>query len=218
MSRGKVIAVEGVCCAGKTTLVKGLSGRLSAGVIPELPEFGRNLFRPFKDSGDVIYNSNVSIPIEKVRMVGAVGLSQVANHVVMDRCFLSTLALGYGAIDVIGTAEYLSIAKTVLSQVNNGDMPIPDKVLYLGIDGATVEQRNRTRAPQLDEYWTNCDRVDRQNQFYSHLSASSGVTVVNAARPQGAVLIDCIDHARSPECTSQETMVNTIQDFITAIR
>jgi thymidylate kinase len=212
-ARGETIALEGVCCAGKTTLVRQLSSHLEAGVIPELPEFGRNLFRPFTNGEAILYNGRKSIAIEKVRMMGANALSKIAGYAILDRSVLSTLALGYGAIDLIGTSGYQELAEEVLSEVHTGELPFPDKTLYISVDGATVQKRNETRIPRLDDYWVNPERIERQNEFYRSLSRVAGVELINGAREHREVLTDVIEQSVNAPMASSSDMALAIEEF-----
>lgn len=212
-NRGTVIALEGVCCAGKSTIVKRLAAHLKAGVIPELPEFGRNLFKPFTSSEAVEYNGHRSVPIEMVRMAGAFGLSQYAEYVVLDRSFLSTLALGYGAIDLIGPEAYQGLARRVLSVIHSRELAVPDRTLYISVNEVTVQQRNLTRVPPLDDYWVDPERVRRQNEFYRGISVADGIEVIDAARELEIVLADCINLAVHAPVASSYQILEAIEAF-----
>lgn len=211
--RGEIIAVEGVCCAGKSTIVKRLASHLTAGVVPELPEFGRNLFKPFQDGENILYNGYRSISIEQVRMKAALGLNDLAAYVLLDRSFLSTLALGYGAIDLIGTAAYRELADRVLSVVRTNVLSVPDKTLYINVDGNTVQKRNEIRVPPLGEYWVNPRRVERQNYFYQSLSIIDGVETVDGARSREEVVSNCVDLSQTPTTISKKELIIVVEKF-----
>lgn len=214
MTRGETIAVEGVCCAGKTTLVQRLSAELRTGVIPELPAFGRNLFKAFDTKEGIIHNGQLSIGMEGVRMFGALGLSQLCSRVILDRSILSTLAVNYGAVDIIGKPAFLDIANNALCEIGEEELPVPDKILYLAVDGKTVEKRNETRVPRLDDYWTNRGRVERQNEFYQALTDLNGFAYIDGDRDRSEVLIDSCDFALSEHRISVDALVTTIETFV----
>lgn len=215
--RGQTIAVEGVCCAGKTTLVESLSKELPAAVVPELPAFGRNLFRSFDSRDDIIYNGQLSIGMEKVRMMGAIGLSKLCNNVILDRSFLSTLAVNYGAVDVIGKSALQDMARNVLSGLTEYDLSVPDKTLYLSVDGGTVQERNETRVPRLADYWTDQARVERQNEFYQTLTGLDGFAYVDANRDRTAVYDDSFEFVQSEQRLSVDALVASIEFFVNKI-
>ncbi len=216
---GKIRVIEGVCCAGKTTLIRQMAAELKAGVVPELPEFGRNLLRPFTD-GDAVYENGCrSIPIEIVRMMGAIGLSKIAEHVIMDRSYISTLALGYGAIDLIGSRAYRILTEKVLTSICSGELPVADNTFYVSVDIETVQMRNETRVPKLDGYWVDPARIERQNAFYRNLAQAEGIQIIDGARAREEVLADCIDLARSPLPTQNvDKLVIAIEEFNSHVR
>ncbi len=212
--RGEIRALEGVCCAGKTTLIKQLAKQLGAAVVPELPEFGRNLFLPFNSPDNVRLNAFNSVNLEKIRMRAAYGLTEITPHIVMDRSFLSTLALGYGAIDLIGPPSFKELADRVLTAMMNDELPTPHKTLYISVDSETVQKRNETRSPKLDEYWVNPERIKRQNEFYRNLSHVTGIEIIDGGRPREEVLADCLEKSLDPLATiSTWEAVATVQDF-----
>jgi len=215
--RGQTIAVEGVCCAGKSTLVESLSRELPAAVIPELPVFGRNLFKSFDSKNDIIYNGHLSIGMEKVRMMAATGLSRLCNNVILDRSFLSTLAVNYGAVDVIGKSVFQDIARNVLSGLTEYDLPVPNKTLYLSVDGGTVQERNETRVPRLADYWTSEARVERQNEFYHTLTGLDGFACIDASRDRAAVYDDSFKFVQSEQRLSVDALVASIEFFVDKI-
>lgn len=215
--RGQTIAIEGVSCAGKTTLVERLSRELPAAVVPELPAFGRNLFKSFDSRDGIIYNGQLSIGLERVRMVGAIGLSRLCDNVILDRSFLSTLAVNYGAVDVIGRSAFQDIARNVLSELTEYDLSVPDKTLYLSVDGGTVQERNETRVPRLADYWTDQARVERQNEFYHTLTGLDGFAYVDANRDRAAVYDDSIEFVQSEQRLSADALVASIELFVNKI-
>lgn len=217
MSRGEIVAVEGVCCAGKTTLVGNLSRIFKTTIVPELPAFGRNLFRPFDSKESILHNGYTSIGLEKVRMMGALGLSELSDHVLMDRSIISALAINYGAIDILGAPAFFGLAHAVLGEIENGKLAIPDKMLYIGVDGHVVEKRNESRAPRLEPYWTNIKRVDRQNDFYQHLVGLKGIAYIDGARPHTEVLGDCSAYIVQDDAICTEALTAQIEDFVKLI-
>lgn len=214
MSRGEIVAVEGVCCAGKTTLIGSLSRNFKTTVVPELPAFGRNLFRPFDGKESILHNGYTSIGLEKVRMVGALGLSGLSDQVLMDRSIISTLAINYGAIDIIGAPAFSELAHAVLSEIENGKLATPDKMLYIGVNGQVIEERNESRTPRLEPYWTNSKRVDRQNDFYQHLVGLDGIAYIDGARPHTEVLSDCSAYIVHDDVMCTEALTAQIENFV----
>lgn len=183
----------------------------------ELPAFGRNLFKSFDSRDGIIYNGQLSIGLERVRMVGAIGLSRLCDNVILDRSFLSTLAVNYGAVDVIGRSAFQDIARNVLSELTEYDLSVPDKTLYLSVDGGTVQERNETRVPRLDDYWTDQARVERQNEFYHTLTGLDGFAYVDANRDRTVVYDDSIEFVQSEQRLSADALVASIELFVNKI-
>jgi thymidylate kinase len=193
MSRA-ITAIEGVCCAGKTTLLKRLAAQQHAAVVPETSEFARSIFQPFDNGKNILSNALASMPIERIRMQAAADLSKVTGHAILDRSFLSTLALGYGAIDLIGKTSFQHLSRAVIEEIRRDRLTVPNRVLYIRVDSTTVQKRNETRRPPLDPYWVASERIDRQNVFYQHLSEKAGLTAVDGTRSAESVLTECTAH------------------------
>lgn len=64
-------------------------------------------------------------------------------------------------------------------------------MLYISVDGQVIEERNQSRSPYLESYWTDGKRVDRQNDFYHYLAELDGIVFIDGARPHNEVLSDC---------------------------
>jgi len=211
---GKIITLEGVCCAGKTTLLRKLAESLKAGTVPELPEYARQLLKPFKDKDAILYNEHRAIDVEKIRMLCAIGLSKIADCVILDRSFLSRLSLAYGAIDMIGVNAYCDLASEVLSAMRSEELPMPDKVLYISVNTDTVQDRNAIRSPQLDAYWVKPDRITRQNEFYQALVNITAIELIQGDRKREEVLADCIaSSCRTTRSSSTQDVMLAIEDF-----
>lgn len=211
--KGEIIAVEGVCCSGKTTIIRQLSSCLKTATVPELPEFGRNLFKPFTSGENILYNGSKSVGLEKIRMETAEKLTNISPYVLLDRSFISTLMLAYSAIDLIGVGPYLELVDDVLNSIENGELLIPEKVLYISVDSNTVQDRNKTRVPSLEEYWTNPERINRQNDFYSSLSNIDGIKTINGAQERNIVLEDCITSIKDPAKITQKELLSVVNNF-----
>jgi hypothetical protein len=121
------------------------------------------------------------------------------------------LAINYGAIDLIGPYNYRGLARKVISAMQSGELPLPHKALYISVDGDTVQRRNETRVPKLDNYWVNPDRIDRQNEFYHSLMGIEGIELVNGAREREDVLEDCVERSL------KDSVISNNQDVVTAI-
>lgn len=211
--KGEMVAIEGVCCSGKTTIIRQLSSCLKTAVVPELPEFGRNLFKTFTSGENIFYNGSKSVGIEKIRMETAEKLTNITPYVILDRSFVSTLMLAYSAIDLIGVGPYLEIVDDVLTSIDNRELLIPDKILYISIDGKTVQDRNKTRIPSLDEYWVNPERINRQNDFCSAISNIDGIKTINGIQEQNIVLEDCINSIKDHSKITQKELLSVINNF-----
>jgi thymidylate kinase len=154
------VAVEGPCCAGKTTvirnLVRDLSG-LRTGLrtlcVPCFADWvggGRHLPRAVPESiGEDQQALATLLQIEADRMATArmarADRPDQPDLVLMDRSAHTLLAHRYGLQRITGLACF-GPATRVLSQ---SDVPAwPDLVLYLDVTQQTIQDRNRGKFPE----------------------------------------------------------------------
>lgn len=143
------VAVEGPCCAGKTTLSRGLLDRMSDIVISHVRCYadhiggGRFLPRPVPQSLPEDQDAvNVLLAVEADRVTQA-GVD-TGDLVLMDRSVLTLLAHRYALQRVTGLA-LLAPAERAIAQ---SEAPAwPDLVLYLDVPQQMILDRNRGKFP-----------------------------------------------------------------------
>jgi thymidylate kinase len=143
----KTFALEGPCCAGKTTLSRGLMDELKELVIGHVRDFsdfvggGRFLPSPEPSSLEEEENSlRIFLDIENKRIAHLV--NQKYDLIIIDRS-IYTLIAHCSALDKMNGTNYTNLAKSILKKSN---IPLwPDIIVYLDICQKTVKQRNREK-------------------------------------------------------------------------
>lgn len=184
-----VIVIEGFCSAGKTTLIEAAAAKLGAAVMPELPLFAGNLFAPVGTAEASAHNEQVSFELERFRLRWARDLREHASLVLMDRCILSTLVIGYSWVDTFGARSFFSLASKLSAALRSGDFEIPDVIAYLEGSPELSRQRNATRVPPLSEFWIDHEALNRQLHAYTTLFAGLDGVVSLQAGPSPAELV-----------------------------
>ena len=143
------IAVEGPCCAGKTTLSMGLIRRFSELRIAHVKCFadyvggGRFLPRPVPESLTEDEDAlEKLLAIEFDRQEDA--REEQNNLVLMDRSVYTLLAHRYALEQMTGEGFFVPAQRIV----HGSDRPVwPDLVIYLDVPQATIDERNRGKFP-----------------------------------------------------------------------
>jgi len=173
------IGIEGPCCAGKTTLCKGLVEELSCEPLAYIRDYsdfvggGRNLPSPLPESLDeeeqALYQF---LRIEAARFDHAGG--DGPKLVLIDRC-IHTLLAHCWAVERITGVPHLSLARRVLG---TSEIPIwPDIIFYLDISNDVAVTRNRGKFPRESIF------LDREfnagfREYFSELIGAGGPDVV----------------------------------------
>jgi thymidylate kinase len=148
-TRKRWVAVEGPCCAGKTTLSRGLLSELTGIVISHVVCYadhvggGRFLPRPVPES---VAEDQAAVAallvIEADRVASA--RAAASNLVLMDRSVHTLLAHRYALQRVTGL-DCLEPAERVIAR---SEAPAwPDLVLYLDVTQQAILDRNRGKFP-----------------------------------------------------------------------
>ncbi|MBN1172925.1 MAG: hypothetical protein JXA67_12185 [Micromonosporaceae bacterium] len=138
------IALEGPCCAGKTTLGRGLTSLLSEsiGYVQDYSDFvggGRNLPPAVPDDLDSEERAlRELLRIEADRTAGP--LAAQPELLLIDRSVYTLLAHCH-ALEQMTGVPYGDLAHRMLTE---SKIPVwPDLVLYLDVSQETVDARNR---------------------------------------------------------------------------
>jgi dTMP kinase len=202
MARGRLITIEGLDGAGKTTLAEGLLAELSrAGTPAELlrepggVELSERIRALVKDPAHqvspraetLLYAAaRAQLVEEKVEPLLAAG-----TWVVLDRFVDSSLAYQGGG------RELGEDAVRTVNEFATGGL-VPDLTLLLRIEPATGRERlaGRGDAPDRLEL-ENAAFFDRVREFYERLAARPGVTVIDASQEPDRVLAEALEAVRA---------------------
>lgn len=147
--RRRTIALEGPCCAGKTTLGRQLLGALTEATVGYVPDYsdhvggGRYLPPAMPDSLQAEAQAlDELLCIEADRSAGIVATDP--DLLIIDRS-VHTLAAHCHALQAMTGIAYGELAHRVLAASR---IPIwPELVIYLDIPAQTIDQRNRGKFP-----------------------------------------------------------------------
>jgi thymidylate kinase len=170
VGRGKRwVAVEGPCCAGKTTLSRGLLDRLTDVMVSHVRCFadhvggGRFLPRPVPQSLREDYDAvEALLGIEADRVAHA--RATASDVVLMDRSIYTLLAHRYALQPVTGL-NLLAPAQRVIAC--SSAPAWPDLVLYLDVPQQTIIDRNRGKFPP-DSIFIHSTFNAGIRDFYKH--------------------------------------------------
>ncbi len=147
--RPAVIAVEGCCFAGKTSLALALSRDLGVTVVPEYADLAPLPPFPARDLDDVHAALDYLLGVER-RRTAAIRSSPGHNAVVVcDRSPLSCIAF-QRAIGRLGVPSDARLAVELFATAaGRGEIIEPDAYIYLHVDRATALARQAIRGPVL---------------------------------------------------------------------
>jgi thymidylate kinase len=143
------VAVEGPCCAGKTTLSQGLLDELTDITISHVRCYadhvggGRYLPRPVPETVPEDHEAvSALLTIEADRVAGA--RAEPSDVVLMDRSVHTLLAHRYALQRVTGLPCFASAERVIA----RSEAPAwPDLVLYLDVTQQAILDRNRGKFP-----------------------------------------------------------------------
>jgi dTMP kinase len=202
MARGRLITIEGLDGAGKTTLAQGLQAELSrAGTPAELlrepggVELSERIRALVKDPAHqvspraetLLYAAaRAQLVEEKVEPLLAAG-----TWVVLDRFVDSSLAYQGGG------RELGEDAVRTVNEFATGGL-VPDLTLLLRIEPATGRERlaGRGDAPDRLEL-EDAAFFERVREFYERLATRPGVTVIDASQEPDRVLAEALEAVRA---------------------
>ncbi len=188
----KKIFIEGVCGVGKTMLVGELAKMLPAFVIPELPEFNRGLLKPFGSASNIIFNFKEYVKHESIRQfIFSYDNFDEINYAIMDRSYLSIVALGISMEDYIGANEVRGLISCIIERLNRNVFCCPDQIIVLDASYQTIYHRNMKKSKVMDDIWISFDRIKSQTIFYDYLVDKQIAVRVNNEFAKKDVLHRC---------------------------
>jgi thymidylate kinase len=145
------VAIEGPCCAGKTTMGRGLREALHPHPLVSVADYsdfvGGGRFLPPAVPANLDGEEAALLEflaIEQARTLQARALKAAKGVILIDRSIHTLLAHCAALTNLTGT-DYLSLAQRVLRA---SPVPLwPDLVLYLDVTQETIHTRNRGKFP-----------------------------------------------------------------------
>ncbi|MDP3790965.1 MAG: hypothetical protein Q8R38_02855 [Candidatus Omnitrophota bacterium] len=154
----KIIALEGLRCAGKTTFLNKLKeSNPEFCCVPEL-----YIQTERYDPDELIREKYAKAEIQKKK-----DILNINKHVVYDRSFLSTLAFAYAKYRITGNRDDHDFYRTFLSD-NRGNIVMPDYIFVFTITPKVSIERGRkvVRDNTLD-FWQNEAFLQNFSDFYN---------------------------------------------------
>lgn len=131
-----IIYVEGLACAGKTTLMKYLKKysylNNNIKIIPELP----SLYYKKKDRLDGICRNN-----DEKKCKAAEELSKKGFIVLVDRSYISTLAYNYIQFRIHKSSEYPRSLRWYFNGINSSILVKPKAYIYVSVPIREIKKR-----------------------------------------------------------------------------
>ncbi len=147
LSARAVLAVEGLCLAGKTTLVHALAARLGALAVPEYADLAPLPPWPPRSREDVTAALRHFLRLEQQRSIFA--CRTPGRLVALDRSPLTLIAHEFG-MDRLGIPAAPELAVHMFSEAaERGLILTPDAYVYLGVPSSVrvVREARRGRLP-----------------------------------------------------------------------
>ncbi|MEX3625408.1 hypothetical protein [Viridibacillus arvi] len=159
----KFTCIEGVCCAGKSSVIKTLE---SEGY--EVVHETHNLIKlpPFPtNTEEARRNERILVDLEQKR--SKLGLNAKTEKSFADRMLPSVIAVTIGMCKVHGFKSALPLFDDIISILEkNPNAFYCDAFVYFKTKLETIEKRNITRPIPLGEDWIGKDTLLPQFHFY----------------------------------------------------
>lgn len=166
---GKIIALEGVSCSGKTTLCENLRKKTGCAIIAEAPLFAGGEEKcpgPANSKEESRRNELFYLEIELARWKEAVNYSKTGSDVLLDRSILSLLTISYALEKTKGFDTFNIAFNDVIKSIRDNKLGLPDLILHLEYRPHLYLERNRYRSNTLSDSWIEKSFNDKQNEFY----------------------------------------------------
>jgi thymidylate kinase len=144
-----IVGIEGPCCAGKTTLSRGLLAHYGSALVQIIPDYsdfaggGKNLPPPVPTT---LAEERSALErfeqLERDRI--ALHLKSASALVLIDRCIYTLFAHCHSLTRQCG-ADYLALAE---DRFAHSDAPLwPDTIIYIDTPLDSILERNRGKFP-----------------------------------------------------------------------
>lgn len=191
MMKGKVIIIDGISNAGKTTLCDFLSKEHNI-IIEEVPEFiKRNKEKYGVDKLAEIpnnleeekFNQNLLLSAEIDRLITALDVINKGYNAILDRSFLSTVAIAYSFNNLNsfnGAYDYArELLKNYFVKINSLFKRDELIFIFLEVNKEKINERNLQRKKPLAEQWINESILEPQRRFFKVLSEEFQTEIIN---------------------------------------
>lgn len=193
-----LVALEGDCFAGKTTLAAQLSRRLNAVAIPEYSDLAKSPPFPPRTHADVraALDALRSVEIRRCALASNMGLPVV----IFDRSPLSCIAFQYGVRCLGVPCDHRLACDVFVAAAQAQHIATPQRYIYIAIDHATANARQLFRGP-VAPHLMHPGVIDGMSRAYRHfLQAlpSDRRLVLNGARPQASLVEQAVAFVTAP--------------------
>ena len=201
---GKLIIVDGISNAGKTTLCTTLSND-GVVLIDEVPKFieincekyGLKLSSTMPQTiEEEKYNQQILFRAEIDRLKMAADIIKSGSSAVLDRSFLSTVAIAYafdsqnpfkGSYD-----NARELLKEYIKQIVELFKEENVLVFFLDVDKDKIQERNISRNKPLTEDWIDNGFLDKQRNFFKAISSVIRCQMINTSDLETSEIYDII--------------------------
>lgn len=159
----KIIAIEGVCCSGKSTLARNLGSR-GFGVVKEYDEYANSQFPELAaNQEDLVENTKFFIELERRRFRDS--LITIANHqvLILDRSFITCCAFDYAAFAGTELSQCQHVVEDMWREEK--EKINPDIVILLEISHENFLKRLKKSGKTLTPLLRN-QRFNRDFNYY----------------------------------------------------
>lgn len=169
---GLVIAIDGPCNAGKTTLIHQLAATLLAATVPEQPAFNGMLFLDPAIEGASERNETMAIFTDQCRIDLAASLARLGRHVFLDRSWLATpvIAISWALRgERFGDGHRRSLL--LLAETLEINPVGPDCIIALNPSPEVLQRNAKRRRPPLLPPWCSVEGGVTEARIYRRIAA-----------------------------------------------
>lgn len=198
---GRLLVVEGLPGAGKTSAIARVGHATDSIVVPELDHV---VEAPTQGNGEWADVQRWYVERERSRQVALRRLLRQGRSVIQDRCVLSTLAFAYATT---ADCSIERIEQTAALLVGTPGFTLPDALLLMHVDiDVSLRRRQSYRGTTAYKQWFDRHFLERLDEFYRvvapHLlpcpTIEIDTTLASPSAVTAIVAIVTATHARAP--------------------